>query len=89
MFSFRNPAEVASYRKKHEITINQGVEVAGNPILNFQEGGFPEYLMNTIVQEKYTEPTPIQAQGWPIVLSGENAHLGFSTFDDVSYFFYP
>jgi len=68
----RNPAEVASYRKKHEITINQGVEVAGNPILNFQEGGFPEYLMNTIVQEKYTEPTPIQAQGWPIVLSGKN-----------------
>ncbi len=66
----RNPAEVASYRKKHEITINQGGEIAGNPILNFQEGGFPEYLMNTIVQEKYTEPTPIQAQGWPIVLSG-------------------
>jgi ATP-dependent RNA helicase DDX5/DBP2 len=60
---------VNAYRKTNAITVSQGV--AGNPIMSFQEGGFPEYLMNTIAKENYTEPTPIQAQGWPIALSGK------------------
>ena len=67
----RKPEEVAAFRKKHEITISQGMAEAGSPILSFQEGGFPEYLMGTIAKESYTEPTPIQAQGWPIALSGK------------------
>jgi len=49
----------------------QGAEHVGNPIISFLEGGFPEYLLQTFEKEKYTEPTPIQAQGWPIALSGE------------------
>ena len=49
----------------------QGKKSIG-PIVNFTEGGFPEYLMSTIQQEQFVEPTPIQAQGWPIALSGHN-----------------
>ena len=68
---FRTPAETKAFRDKNEITIVQGEKDIA-PIMNFSEGGFPEYLMSTIQQEQYTAPTSIQAQGWPIALSGHN-----------------
>lgn len=61
---------MAKYRAENEITIIQGAEQVGNPIVNFTEGGFPDYLMQAFAKETYTEPTAIQAQGWPIALSG-------------------
>uniref|UniRef100_A0A8C6PXM2 RNA helicase n=1 Tax=Nothobranchius furzeri TaxID=105023 RepID=A0A8C6PXM2_NOTFU len=30
------------------------------------------YVMDVIVKQNWTEPTPIQSQGWPIVLSGKD-----------------
>lgn len=68
----RNPTEVMKYRSDHEISVVQGNEHVGNPIINFAEGGFPEYLMATINKQNFTTPTPIQAQGWPIALSGKD-----------------
>jgi len=68
----RSAEEVAKYRTDNEITIVQGMDQVGNPIVDFSEGGFPEYLLQTIKHEKYTQPTPIQAQGWPIALSGKD-----------------
>jgi len=68
----RSPQDVTKYRAEKEITVVQGGDVVGNPIVNFEEGGFPDYLMATIKREKYQEPTPIQAQGWPIALSGKD-----------------
>ena len=68
---FRTAAENKAFRDKNEITIVQGDKDIA-PIMNFSEGGFPEYLMSTIQQEQYTEPTSIQAQAWPIALSGHN-----------------
>ena len=53
----------------------QGAEQVGNPITKFKEGGFPEYLLQTINNEKYSAPTPIQAQGWPIALSGDKYYI--------------
>merc|ERR1712106_868063 len=35
-------------------------------------GGFPEYLLKTMRKENFTEPTAVQAQGWPIALSGQD-----------------
>ncbi|XP_013190637.1 ATP-dependent RNA helicase p62 [Amyelois transitella] len=66
----RSPYEVESYRNQHEITIS-GVDVP-NPIQHFDEANFPDYVNQGISTMGYKEPTPIQAQGWPIAMSGKN-----------------
>ncbi len=65
----RSPQEVQRFHEKHEITV---VGNAPNPIQSFDEVYIPDYVMNEIVRQKYDKPTPIQAQGWPIALSGVN-----------------
>ncbi|KAI5645473.1 DEAD/DEAH box helicase domain-containing protein [Phthorimaea operculella] len=66
----RSPYEVEEYRNKHEITVS-GTDVP-NPIQKFEEAAFPDYVRQGIATSGYTEPTPIQAQGWPIAMSGKN-----------------
>lgn len=61
--------EVERFREKHEITVMGN---APNPIQSFDEVYIPDYVMNEIIRQKYDKPTPIQAQGWPIALSGSN-----------------
>ena len=43
-----------------------------NPIQRFEEGNFPPYVMEAIRRQGFSQPTPIQAQGWPIALSGRD-----------------
>ncbi|XP_037286444.2 putative ATP-dependent RNA helicase DDX5 isoform X1 [Rhipicephalus microplus] len=62
--------EVDAYRKQHDITI-RGKDVP-NPILTFEEANLPDFCMSAIRQAQYNTPTPIQAQGWPIALSGRD-----------------
>lgn len=33
---------------------------------------FSAYVMDVINKQNWTEPTPIQAQGWPLALSGQD-----------------
>ncbi|XP_013172355.1 PREDICTED: ATP-dependent RNA helicase p62 isoform X2 [Papilio xuthus] len=66
----RSSYEVEEYRNKHEITVS-GLDIP-NPIQHFEEGNFPDYVMQNISNMGYKEPTPIQAQGWPIAMSGHN-----------------
>ncbi|KAJ8681852.1 hypothetical protein QAD02_017644 [Eretmocerus hayati] len=68
--SNRHPREVQEYRELHKITLKG--ERVPNPIRYFEEGNFPDYVMREIARQGYTEPTPIQAQGWPIAMSGKN-----------------
>lgn len=42
------------------------------PILTFDEANFPSYLNNVLSKQGFVEPTPIQAQGWPMALSGRD-----------------
>ncbi|XP_059620570.1 ATP-dependent RNA helicase p62 [Phlebotomus argentipes] len=65
----RSHVEVERYRGEHEITCEGP---APNPIQSFGEVKFPDYVMNGIRRQGYEAPTPIQAQGWPIALSGTN-----------------
>ncbi|KAH8416328.1 hypothetical protein KR222_008281 [Zaprionus bogoriensis] len=65
----RPPQEVERYRGQHQITVRGP---APNPIQYFDEACFPDYCMNEIRRQRYAEPTPIQAQSWPIVMSGSN-----------------
>ena len=58
------------FYEENQITIN------GNrcpkPIITFQEANFPDYVMKMFMQQNWVKPTPIQAQGWPLALSGRD-----------------
>ncbi|XP_012542318.1 DEAD-box ATP-dependent RNA helicase 20 isoform X2 [Monomorium pharaonis] len=66
----RTPDEISKYYAGKEITVK------GNntpfPIQAFEESNFPDYVMNEIKKQSFAEPTAIQAQGWPIALSGRD-----------------
>lgn len=65
-----NPRDVEKYRHDREITIVRGGQNVPNPITNFNQAGFPDYVSREIERNGFQEPTAIQAQGWPIALSG-------------------
>merc|ERR550532_564571 len=67
-----NPKDVERYRHEREITIMKGGSACPNPITNFEDAGLPDYVMREINRKGFTEPTAIQAQGWPMALSGHN-----------------
>lgn len=66
-----NPRDVERYRHEKEITVMRGQNVP-NPITSFELAGLPDYVQKEITKQNFSEPTPIQAQGWPIALSGYN-----------------
>ncbi|XP_076292449.1 putative ATP-dependent RNA helicase DDX5 isoform X1 [Lasioglossum baleicum] len=66
----RSKEEVCKFRENAEITV-KGDDVP-NPIQYFEEGNFPPYVLEVIHKQGYSQPTPIQAQGWPIALSGKD-----------------
>lgn len=68
--SSRSPRDVEQYRSTHEITVS-GSNIP-NPIQEFEEAKFPDYVMVDIKAQGYKEPTPIQSQSWPIAMSGNN-----------------
>lgn len=66
----RTPQDTQKYLTKNEITL-KGRDIPG-PILEFHEGCFPDYAMREITKQGFEKPTAIQAQGWPIALSGRD-----------------
>ncbi|KAK0168720.1 hypothetical protein PV327_002494 [Microctonus hyperodae] len=66
----RTTDDVSKYHIGKEITVK------GNntplPIQAFEESNFPDYVMQEIRKQGFQEPTAIQAQGWPIALSGRD-----------------
>uniref|UniRef100_A0ACD5WJW6 Uncharacterized protein n=1 Tax=Avena sativa TaxID=4498 RepID=A0ACD5WJW6_AVESA len=62
--------EVAQYRQLRDITV-EGQDVP-KPIRFFHEASFPDYCMQAIAKSGFVEPTPIQAQGWPMALKGRD-----------------
>ncbi|CAL5331792.1 unnamed protein product [Camellia sinensis] len=63
-------SEAEEYRHRREITV-EGRDVP-KPVKAFRDVGFPEYIIQEIVKAGFTEPTPIQAQGWPMALKGRD-----------------
>ena len=61
---------VDKFRAEHEITLVKGSERAPNPIFEFADGGFPDYINKELSRAGFKAPTPIQAQGFSIALSG-------------------
>ncbi|KAH7528408.1 hypothetical protein FEM48_Zijuj05G0069100 [Ziziphus jujuba var. spinosa] len=62
--------EVVHYRSRKEITV-EGHDVP-KPIRMFEEANFPAYCLEVIAKLGFVEPTPIQAQGWPMALKGRD-----------------
>lgn len=63
-------AEVAEFRQTAQMTIS-GSSVP-KPITSFKQAGFPEPVERRLTTSGFTSPTPIQAQGWSMALSGQN-----------------
>ena len=64
------PEEAEEFRKANKITVSG--RDCPKPIRYFSEGAFPDYLTQTLAALKFTDPTPIQAQGWPVALKGRD-----------------
>lgn len=66
----RSDDDVQQFRVSKEITVSGNNVPRPNQI--FDEGNFPDHIMSTIKEQGWDEPTGIQAQGWPIALSGRD-----------------
>jgi len=61
---------VFQFRKEQDISV-EGNDVP-KPVRSFEEASFPEYVIKEILEAGYKKPTPIQAQGWPVALTGRD-----------------
>ncbi|XP_061715263.1 uncharacterized protein LOC133523606 isoform X1 [Cydia pomonella] len=66
----RSEEDVKMFRATKEIIVSGNNVPRPNQV--FDEGNFPDHIMNTIKEQGWVEPTGIQAQGWPIALSGRD-----------------
>ncbi|TKS91576.1 putative ATP-dependent RNA helicase DDX17 [Collichthys lucidus] len=62
--------DVDEYRRKKEITVRGSG--CPKPITNFHQAQYPQYVMDVLMQQNFKEPTAIQAQGFPLALSGRD-----------------
>lgn len=65
----RSEEEVQQFRKTNQMTLSNG---APKPIFSFDELNLPPNLKREIEKADFQTVTPIQAQGFPIALSGNN-----------------
>lgn len=66
----RTLEEVNVWRSAMAITVN-GNDVPF-PHQDFKEANFSQSILNELSKQGFVTPTPIQAQGWPIALSGRD-----------------
>ena len=67
---FHTQGEIESYRKRKEVHVKG--RAVPKPIATFEEASFPRHMLDCLYQQGFKEPTPIQAQGWPMALSGQD-----------------
>ncbi|CAK0880227.1 unnamed protein product, partial [Prorocentrum cordatum] len=68
--SNRSPAEVMQWRKANNMTVT-GTN-APNPIITYEETGFPQYMLDSFRRQGFQKPTPIQSQGWAPAMQGRD-----------------
>ncbi|XP_061079058.1 probable ATP-dependent RNA helicase DDX17 [Conger conger] len=62
--------DMEEFRRKKEITIRGSG--CPKPVTSFSHAHFPQYVMDVLMQQNFKEPTAIQAQGFPLALSGRD-----------------
>ena len=60
---------IAAFVAEHQINVPEGTP---KPFLTFQQAPFPKRLTQALLKQGYVTPSPIQAQAWPIALSGKD-----------------
>jgi len=64
---------VAAFRNEKEITVfADNLSRVPRPVHSFVEANFPSYILRELANAGFQEPTPIQCQGWPMGMSGED-----------------
>lgn len=66
----KSDKEANDWRASHSIVIT-GNDVP-KPVMTFEEASMPEYVLNEVLKQGFSNPTPIQSQGWPMALKGRN-----------------
>jgi len=66
----RSVEEVQAWRARHDISVFG--DSIPKPVLTFEESPFPTYVLEVVKKIGYSEPTPIQAQGWPMACCGRD-----------------
>lgn len=56
------------FRKLHQINVISKDKDAYTPMVTFQQAPFSDKIKKVFQMEGYTNPTPTQAQSWPIIL---------------------
>ncbi|XP_024128232.1 probable ATP-dependent RNA helicase DDX17 isoform X2 [Oryzias melastigma] len=62
--------DVEEFRRKKEITVRGSG--CPKPVTSFHQAQFPQYVIDVLMQQNFKEPTAIQAQGFPLALSGRD-----------------
>lgn len=65
----RSQSEVDKYRAEHQMVIKSSH--GPRPVTSFDETGFPSYIKDQLHQ-RFKTPSPIQSQGWPAALGGND-----------------
>jgi superfamily II DNA/RNA helicase len=60
----------SEYRRQHDLVV-EGAN-APEPMQTFESVGFPRDILDEIRRAGFSAPTPIQAQAWPIALTGRD-----------------
>eukprot|EP01029_Cantina_marsupialis_P010320 TRINITY_DN2346_c0_g7_i1.p1 TRINITY_DN2346_c0_g7~~TRINITY_DN2346_c0_g7_i1.p1 ORF type:complete len:546 (+),score=200.88 TRINITY_DN2346_c0_g7_i1:40-1638(+) len=63
-------ADIEKWRNENEITV-KGTNIP-KPVRCFEQSPFPEYVLEEVYKAGFKDPTSIQAQGWPMALSGRD-----------------
>ncbi|KAL3319175.1 hypothetical protein Ciccas_002165 [Cichlidogyrus casuarinus] len=66
----RSAQEVERFRYDHSMKL-KGREIP-NPIISFADVDLHPHILSVFQQNGWSQPTPIQAQGWPMALSGRD-----------------
>jgi DEAD/DEAH box helicase len=71
--SARSDAQADAWRASKGIQVrNCGAGEVPKPVFTFDEASMPEYVLNEVLKCGFDKPTPIQSQGWPMALKGNN-----------------
>ncbi|XP_063760232.1 probable ATP-dependent RNA helicase DDX17 isoform X2 [Eleginops maclovinus] len=62
--------DVKEFCRKKEITIRGSG--CPKPVTHFHQAQFPQHVLDVLMQQNFKEPTAIQAQGFPLALSGRD-----------------
>jgi len=70
----RNDQQIDEYRRQYEIKVfgNSSGSAINRPVETFMEANFPQYILKVLANAGFEKPTPIQSQGWPMAMSGQD-----------------